>query len=317
MGFEDRDYAWGSPSRRVFLGGGNRAVKAIIAICAAIFVLQLLTQRAPQIYGEPPLRGLFGLDPSFLALGQVWRLVTYGFLHDEGQLLHIVFNMLWLWGLGQSVESRVGSREFVLFYLAALLSGGLVFSALELIPAFSPGAGAATATCVGASGAVMGVIMLSALWDPHRPISLIFITVPLWLIATVYGVIETFAVLSRIGAGRVAADGVAHGAHFGGLLLGWAYYKLQWNFEGGLDRVTGRLPRFTFSGLKRSVGAGPKVRIHRPDAAEDDGDGDDLERRADAVLAKLHASGESSLTRRERATLKLYSERARAKRERG
>ncbi|MFH5802493.1 rhomboid family intramembrane serine protease [Alienimonas sp. DA493] len=312
MGFEDRDYAWGSSSRRAFLGGGNRAVKAIIATCAAIFVLQLLTLRAPAVYGEPPLRGLFGLDPSFLAFGQVWRLVTYGFLHDEGGLLHIVFNMLWLWGLGQTVESRLGTREFVLFYLAALLSGGLVFSALELIPAFSPDH-VRTATCVGASGAVMGVIMLSALWEPHRPISLIFLTVPLWLIATAYGVIETFAVLSRIGAGRVAADGVAHGAHFGGLLLGWAYYKLHWNFESGVDRLTGRFPRFTFAGLKRSVGAGPKVRLHRPE--DEAGEDDDLERRADAVLAKLHTNGESSLTRKERATLKLYSERARAKRE--
>ena len=313
MGFEDRDYAWDSPSRRGFLGGDHRAVKGIVAVCVALFVVQLLSLRAPTIYGEPPLRGLFGLDPSFLAVGQVWRLISYGFLHDEYSLGHVVFNMLWLFWLGRKAEDRMGTREFLLFYLAALLTGGLVFSGLEL--AFqtpTPDGGRIIATCVGASGAVMGVVLLSALWDPHERINLILCSVPLWVIAGIYVVVETYAVLLRIGAGGLASDGVAHGAHFGGLLIGWAYYKLGWNFDGALDRVTGRLPRFTLSGLKRSVGVGPKVRLHRPEPV-DPGE-DDLERRGDAVLAKLHAEGEASLTEAERATLKLYSAQAKARR---
>ncbi|NNJ26728.1 Rhomboid protease GlpG [Planctomycetes bacterium LzC2] len=311
MAFEDRDYAWDSPSRRAFLGGSNRAVKGIVIVCIVVFVVQLLSARAPRIYDQPLMSGLFGLDPSLLGIGQVWRLVSYGFLH--GDLWHILFNMLWLYGLGRYAEDRLGAKEFLLFYFASLIAGGLIFSALELTPGIGPG-GDAVSTCIGASGAVMGVIMLSALWDPHKQISLIFITVPLWLVAGLYAIFETYEVLMRVGAGTIAADGVAHGAHFGGLLLGWLYFKFGWNFDEALDRVTGRLPRFTFRGLKRSVGVGPKVRLHRPETADEEDD--ELERRADLVLAKLHASGESSLTRKERKTLKLYSEQAKAKRNR-
>ncbi len=311
MGFGDRDYAWDSPSRRAFLGGGGRAVKVIVGLCVAALVLQLLSLRFPPVYGEPPMNGLFGLDPLLLGVGQVWRLITYGFLHAG--FWHIFFNMLWLYWLGMLVEDRLGTREFVLFHLASLIAGGVVFAALELIPGVGPGTGRVS-TCVGASGAVMGVLMLCALWDPHRQVSLIFFTLPLWAIAGFYAAWETYHVLLQIGAGADATKSLtgartAHGAHLGGLLIGWLYYRFDWSFGSTLDRLTSRLPRFRFSS---GAGRNANVRLHRPEPQ--DGGEDDLERAADAALAKIYASGEASLTRKERKTLKLYSERAKAKR---
>ena len=339
MAFEDRDYAWDSPGRRDFLGDTGRAVKTLIAINVAVFVAQILTMRTP---GPGPtqgfLTGWFGLEPSAVLHGQVWRLLSYAFLHSEGSLFHVLFNMLWLWGLGRPAENRLGTREFTFFYLASAVAGGLVFCGLEL--AFPSLGGAVTAagepvevTCVGASGAVMGVILLVALWDPQRPINLILLTVPIWVIAGLYAVVETYEVLFQIGAGRGNPDGTAHGAHFGGLALAFLYHRFGWRFEDTADAVTdrlprlprvrrpslGRLPKLTVKGTgpgrgPRRPGRGPALRVHDPGDDADGGGGDDpaddLDRRGDAVLAKLHATGEASLTDDERATLKLYSERA-------
>src|SRR5262249_46652982 len=46
----------------------------------------------------------FVLDPEAILHGQVWRLLTYAFLHDTFSIWHIVFNMLFLWWFGSEVE---------------------------------------------------------------------------------------------------------------------------------------------------------------------------------------------------------------------
>jgi membrane associated rhomboid family serine protease len=86
--------------------------------------------------------GLFG--PS-VADGEVWRLVTSGFLHSG--LLHVGFNMYLLYMLGQMLEPELGPRRFALLYVTALLAGSA--GALALEP---------EALTVGASGAVFGLM---------------------------------------------------------------------------------------------------------------------------------------------------------------
>jgi len=309
MGFESRDYAWDSPSRRAYLGG-HSAVKILIGLNAAFYLLQLLTAGIGTFLpNEGPLTAWFSLIPDRVVYrGEIWRLLTYSFLHAERDFWHILINMYLLYIFGERAEARLGSKEFTLFYLAAAVCGGVFFTGLELffpsVAELQPGV---PLICVGASGAVMGVVALVAVWEPQMQILLFFlIPVPLWALATFYALWETYYVLAQISMG--VQSSVAHGAHFGGLIFGLAYVKLGWN----LDLLVDRLPRFSFSGLKRSVGAGPKVRLHRPDSAEKEDD--ELEQAADAALAKIHASGEASLTRKERHTLKLYSERAKAKR---
>ena len=313
MGIENRDWAPSAGRDGAAFGGGGfhwSAVNTLIVLNVVVFVAQIFTQPAG---GRSPLDAWFGLIPDrALYRGELWRLLTYSFLHDTDGLLHLGFNMYLLWGFGRQVEARLGPREFTLFYLAAAIAGGVAFTLLDAL--FPVGPENAVSLCVGASGAVMGVLTLLALTRPHEQILLFFLLpVPLWTVAAFYAAYETYAVLVRVG-GPGLLDGTAHGAHFGGLLLGFGYWKLRWNFVGAVDAVRDRLPRFSVGGLKRSVGAGPKVRLHRPEeAAEEDGD-DDLERAADAALAKIHASGEKSLSRKERHTLKLYSERTKAKR---
>jgi membrane associated rhomboid family serine protease len=81
--------------------------------------------------------------------GDVWRLVTSGFLHAG--LLHIGFNMYLLWILGQMLEPALGSTRFGALYFTALLWGS--FGALLVQP---------DALTVGASGAVFGLMGAAA-----------------------------------------------------------------------------------------------------------------------------------------------------------
>jgi len=80
-----------------------------------------------------------------VADGELWRLVTSGFLH--GGLIHIGFNMYLLWILGQMLEPELGSVRFAALYVTSLLFGA--FGALLVEP---------DALTVGASGAVFGLM---------------------------------------------------------------------------------------------------------------------------------------------------------------
>ena len=316
MGFENRDYAWDSSSRRAFLGGGDAAVKAIVIANAAIYFLQLITANAPSglpaAYGGP-LTAWLGLVPDRVLFGgEIWRLFTYAWLHAEGDFWHILINMYLLFIFGKRVEQRIGTREFALFYCVAALAGGVFFTLLE---ACFPSAGSVDGVplvCVGASGAVMAVVALVAIWEPQMQILLFFIIpVPLWALAGFYALWESYYVLAQIGSGF--SDGTAHGAHFGGLLLGLAYHRFGWNFDDAFAGLTDRLPRVKLGSAGRPKRGKPALRVHRP---EDDDPEGDLDRVADAVLAKITATGEASLTAEERAVLKEASARAKAKRER-
>jgi membrane associated rhomboid family serine protease len=84
-----------------------------------------------------------------VADGELWRLVTSGFLHAG--LIHIGFNMYLLWILGQLLEPDLGSVRFAALYVTSLLFGA--FGALLLEP---------DALTVGASGAVFGLMGAAA-----------------------------------------------------------------------------------------------------------------------------------------------------------
>jgi membrane associated rhomboid family serine protease len=84
-----------------------------------------------------------------VADGDLWRLVTSGFLHSG--LIHIGFNMYLLWILGQMLEPELGSVRFAALYFTSLLFGA--FGALVVEP---------NALTVGASGAVFGLMGAAA-----------------------------------------------------------------------------------------------------------------------------------------------------------
>jgi membrane associated rhomboid family serine protease len=105
------------------------------------------------------LQGTFA-DPIGVSQGELWRLVTGGFLHSPSNPIHILFNMYALYWLGTMLEPVLGHVRFVALYFAALLAGS--FGALVT-------AGTTQGT-VGASGAVFGLMAAALVFGRTRGI---------------------------------------------------------------------------------------------------------------------------------------------------
>ena len=102
----------------------------------------------------------FALDgPDIVTGHQDYRLLTSGFLHEG--LLHILFNMLFLYFVGPGLEQAVGRLNFLAIYLASLFAGA--FGALLFQP---------DAYTVGASGALFGLLGALAVVARYRGISI-------------------------------------------------------------------------------------------------------------------------------------------------
>src|SRR3970040_1540162 len=103
------------------------AVRAIVFANIGAF---LLTFVAPNV-----MQDWFGLVPrSVLEDGQVWRPITYLFIHDPQGFTHILFNMLALWMFGVALERRWGTGGFVRYYAITGVGSGIATTLLSLLP---------------------------------------------------------------------------------------------------------------------------------------------------------------------------------------
>jgi membrane associated rhomboid family serine protease len=227
----------------------------------------------------------FELSPKkTVEQGQVWRLVTSGFCHDRHGLWHILFNMLLLCWFGQRLERMYGSTEFLLFYLIATVCSSLAYVALAYY-------GGSKVPAIGASGAIMGVMMLYVIYYPFEQFLLFwFIPVPLWVLMSLYVLYDLHPVLLAL-AGDPIFTGVAHAGHLGGLAFGFAYWRFGWRLEPVLDRIWPAAPRRKAMPFRE-----PAI---LPFPRRDD----DLTERVDEILKKISEQGKDSLTEEERDIL--------------
>jgi len=174
-------------------------VKRLLIANAALFFLQNLADRSMAF------TYIFALTPSLVLERQmIWQPFTYMWLH--GSLMHLLFNMLWLWMFGGALEALWGSRRFLSYYLQCGIGAGLIILAWNYFAAY----GVAT---LGASGAIYGVLLAFSLVWPDRTIMLLFPPVPMkaiWLIPL------NFA-LELLSTG---SDLVSHIGHLGGVITG-------------------------------------------------------------------------------------------------
>src|SRR5262245_39484970 len=166
----------------------TRAVKALILACAITFVVQLISQ----LSGGSWFTVLFGLSPSDVVnRGYVWQLVSYIFLHDTGNILHILFNMLGLWMFGSELEMVWGPRQFTKFFFICGIGAGIVMVLLFLLSG-----GTSAARTIGASGSVYGILLAFAVLFPDRIIYYFIFPIPARYFAIIMGGIAFFSSLS-------------------------------------------------------------------------------------------------------------------------
>lgn len=215
------------------------AVRIIIIACAITFLVQILIGRG--------FTERFGLTPwDVIHQGYVWQLVTYIFLHDPSNILHIIFNMLGLWMFGSELEQVWGTRRFTRFFFICGVGAGVLMVLLYLIS----GSGDDRVTTIGASGAIYGVLLAFGMLFPDRIIYVVIFPIPAKYLVMGLGVIAFYSSLSA------SSGGIAHVAHLGGMVCGYIYIKTL-----GLTRSRSRV-RFSFS-LRDWYGHWQRKRLRR------------------------------------------------------
>ncbi len=153
--------------------------------------------------------------------GRVWTLLSYGFLHDTRNLLHIVGNLLGLYFLGRVLLPMLGATRFLSLYAAMVLVGAAAWAAAN----WHVGG-----TLVGASAGVAGLFVVFACFYPNQPVTfLLLFIVPVTLkpkyIAIAALLIDLAGFIFYEVMGLPSPFGFAHSAHLGGMAAGWIYYR--------------------------------------------------------------------------------------------
>ena len=185
-------------------------VKNLMIINVLVFVAQMIFDKQ---YDLTMRLAMWPVDSPFF---RPYQIVTHMFSH--GSIGHIFFNMFSLWMFGKILENVWGGKRFLLFYLIC----GIGAAALHLAVEYFMGG---IAPAVGASGAVMGVLVAFAYLFPNTELFILFIPFPIkakWA-AIGYVAIDLFS-----GVASFSGDNIAHFAHLGGALTGFILV-LVWN----------------------------------------------------------------------------------------
>jgi len=149
---------------------------------------------------------------------ELWRIFTYMWLHSPDSILHIAFNMLSLWMFGSSLALVWGEERFLRYYLVCGTGAGFMIASLPyLLGMLGIPSSHASDVTLGASGAVMGVLLAYSFTWPDRTIMLLIPPVPIkaiWLIPVLF-------IMEWMSSGR--GSNVSHTGHLAGVLVGWIY----------------------------------------------------------------------------------------------
>jgi len=214
-------------SRRKFLRAD--VLMQFIYINIAVFVLVIVTSLIGKLtsINIAGYREYAELPSSFnLFLRQPWTLVSYMFLHYD--LLHIVFNMLWLFWFGRIFLSFFNARQLGALYMLGGIGGGLLYLvAFNLIPFF---ANQGVGYMIGASASVLAIVVAPAVVAPNYTLRLFFFgNVKLKYIVFVVILLDVyFLSMSPSNDGNHGG----HLAHLGGALVGFLF---AWRFSKGKD----------------------------------------------------------------------------------
>lgn len=232
--------------------------------------------------------------PRFIK--QPWSLLTYMFLHAN--ILHLLFNMLWLYSFGQLFLMFFSARHFRGLYFLGGICGGLLYMlAYNVFPYFEPYL--YDSYLLGASASVLAIVIATAVREPEYRVNLLlFGQIRLKYLALVVVVTDLLFITSNNAGGHIA--------HLGGALAGW------W-FATGLRKGTdttkwiNNVIDWLQGGWKiKRTPKKPKMKVHyggRTSDYEYNARKKEQDDEVDRILDKLKKSGYSSLTTEEKKRL--------------
>jgi rhomboid family protein len=194
------------------------AIRNLVLACTGVFLIQTLLNLFDPLLFHRMTREL-GLVPVLVTHAlHLWQPVTYLFLH--GGLMHLLFNMLFLWMFGVDLERTWGTRRFYNYFFITGIGAGCIDVLVRTVVDPS-GIGSSNIPTIGASGAIYGILLAAAVMFPDRKVWLIPfpVQIPMKIYVLGAGAIEFFSTLGTGG------DNVSHVAHLGGMLVGYLYLR--------------------------------------------------------------------------------------------
>lgn len=277
---------WQDIRYKVFHSGSK--LNLLIAINVLVFLLINIPAVLFELFGNS-LVNSYATDylalPSYLPKLAIrfWTPLTYMFMHDG--ILHILFNMLWLYWMGQIFEEYLGNKRIVGLYLLGGLAGAATFIlSYNVFPVFAD-EHVIYAAIVGASASVMAIVVATATLLPNYTIYLMFIgPVKLKWIAIAYVLIDFLGIIGPNAGGEIA--------HLGGALLGFIYIKQlksghDWNRS--IEKVLHHQPKVKVASKSHGYTA-----QQTPFPRQEE---------IDRILDKISLSGYDSLNKQEKETL--------------
>jgi len=302
MGIYDRDYinrdrGIGSPNQpggpKVFAHAPDWSVNTwLIIVNVAIHLLMLTV--LPQII----VFGSLSVYTGFERL-EVWRLITFQFIHSPSTIMHLLFNMIGLWIFGPMVERYLGGKRYLAFYLVCGLFGGLLFIVLTLLgaalPVSAPGLlpGNLQQPLVGASAGVFGVIVACAYISPNTEIMLLFPPIPMKMKTFAYGYVAIALISLLMGAQNAGGEA----AHIGGALAGFVFIRKSHLLTDFFDVFGDSRPKKPKQ-PKKTKGSVYRNYKNAPGPHPDE---------IDQILRKVSEKGLGSLSAKEKKTLREAS----------
>ncbi len=227
-----------------------------------------------------------------------WVFFSSMFLHEG--FWHILWNMLFLYWFGTIVRDFLGNHRILPIYLLSGLAGSLIYFATANVLSYTTG----NSFALGASGAVMGIVVAAGAVAPEYSMRLLFIgDVKLKYIVLAVLIIDLIGLAHNSNTG-------GHFAHLGGAAMGFLFVRqLQSGNDMGIvvqktiDWVTGLFSR------KEKKRKGPRVAYtnptlkkkstRKPTRASEVAD-DRTQEKVDAILDKIKRKGIDSLSQEEK-----------------
>jgi membrane associated rhomboid family serine protease len=268
-------------------------VGRLIAANAVVLLLSLT------IFTPESVQHAARFDPQAW-IERPWSFVTYMFAH--GGLLHLLGNALLLFFFGGPLESRMGGRRFLLYYLYCGVGAAVFALGLAQITSIHP--------FIGASGAALGLAFGFAHYWPDAEVMAFPLPVPIKARTLVAGLVALDVALHFLSGGN---DGVAHIAHVGGVIAGYAFFRLQGLANGrpvvAPSRGSGPVERVVMVQSGAAEDEPPRRTPVTPIRPRRRIEVDPVSAEIDRVLDKISEHGMSSLTAAERRFLDEVSRR--------
>jgi membrane associated rhomboid family serine protease len=272
--------------KNVFTRNGNGLMRIILFNVTVFFLVNVVGELMRFSGNEISLVYWLSLPGNVtLALAHLWTLLTYMFLHEG--LMHILFNMLWLYWLGKIFTEYVGSKRLVGVYLMGGISGGLLYLLTSLVfPLYFY-----NTFLLGASAGVMAIVIAIAILLPDYMIQLLFFgPVQLKYVALASFVLTSILDISQNTGGKIS--------HIGGALFGLVF-MLQYKKGNDITQPVVAFLDWLTSLFTRKA----RIKVSYSKKFSDDEynvSQKAKQQKIDAILDKISKAGYESLTKQEK-----------------